>query len=166
MSSPCSFPLGVVCSDHAAEVQALRPTPLALVAGESMKTEGASRRSAAPGSQKVGAAEYGGDLCALQQSWSDRTKDRILGPVAIMRIAASCSPISPSPEGHEPQRPATWKRPEAQEGASHSANWQLSNIRLRYALAHRQLPCSAQSPTAAEHPLLACSNASSVKNGG
>jgi hypothetical protein len=102
-----------------------------------MKIEGASRRSAAPGIQKVGAAEYGGDLCALQRLWSARTKERILGPVATMRIAASSSPISPSPEPREPQRPATRKHPEASYRES-PANWQLSHIRLRYALPHRQ----------------------------
>jgi hypothetical protein len=116
MPSPCSLPLGAVRSHHATEVRALRPSPLALAAGESMKIEGASRRSAAPGSQKVGDAEYGGDLCALQQSLSARTKERIHGPLATMRIAASLSPIRPSPEVHE--RPTTSKRPKAKESES------------------------------------------------
>jgi hypothetical protein len=94
MPSPCSFRLGVVRSHHATEVQALRPAPLPPAAEESMKITGASRRSAAPGSQKVGAAEYGGDLCGLQHSWSARTKGRILGPLATMRIAASFPPLA------------------------------------------------------------------------
>jgi hypothetical protein len=62
MQSPSSLRLGIVRSHHATELRALRPSPLALAAGESMKIEGASRRSAAPGSQTVGAAEYSGDL--------------------------------------------------------------------------------------------------------
>jgi hypothetical protein len=62
MPSPCSSRLCVVRCNRAAAVQALRLSPLALVAGESMKIEGASRRSAAPGSQKVGVAEYGDDV--------------------------------------------------------------------------------------------------------
>jgi hypothetical protein len=92
MPSPSSSRHGIVCGHHATEVQVLRPAPLPPAAGESMKITGASRRSAAPGSQKVGAAEYGGDLCGLQRSWSARTKGRILGPLTTMRIAASFPP--------------------------------------------------------------------------
>jgi hypothetical protein len=44
-----------------------------------MKVTGASRRSAAPGSQSIGVAEYGDDPCAFQQSWSARTKQANLG---------------------------------------------------------------------------------------
>jgi hypothetical protein len=59
MPLPCSLRSGVVRSHHATEVRALRPPPLPFAAGELLKITGASRRSAAPGSQKVGVAEYG-----------------------------------------------------------------------------------------------------------
>jgi hypothetical protein len=66
MPSPCSLRLGAVRSHRATEVRALRQWPLALAAGESMKIVGASRRSAAPGSQNIGVAEYGDDLCEIR----------------------------------------------------------------------------------------------------
>jgi hypothetical protein len=62
MPSPCSLRFGIVRGLHEAAVEALHPSRLVLAAGESMKIAGASRRSAAPGSQNVGVAEYGDDV--------------------------------------------------------------------------------------------------------
>jgi hypothetical protein len=72
-----------------AAVQARRISPLSLAAGESMKVTGASRRSAAPGSQSVGVAAYGDDSCAFQHSSSTRTNRAILGAYPLMHSTKS-----------------------------------------------------------------------------
>jgi hypothetical protein len=51
----------------AAAVRMLRPSPLCLVASKSMNIAGVSRRSAAPGSQNIGVAEYGDDRCEFRR---------------------------------------------------------------------------------------------------
>jgi hypothetical protein len=71
--------LAALSASAIAAVQALRISPLSLAARESMKVTGASRRSAAPGSQFGGVAECGDDSCAFQQSSSTRTNRTIRG---------------------------------------------------------------------------------------
>jgi hypothetical protein len=121
MPSPCSFRLGVVRSHLAAEVQALRPSPLALVAGESMKIPGASRRSAAPGSQKVGAAEYGGDLGALQHRGVLGRKSESLDPSQPCRSPRPLRPIVQTLK-FTSGNPRNLERPEAQGSESPASN--------------------------------------------
>ena len=71
------------CPAAAAPVQSLRLPPLSLAARESMKVTGASRRSAAPGSQFVGVAGYGDGSCAFQQSSSTRMNRTICAASSI-----------------------------------------------------------------------------------
>jgi hypothetical protein len=78
-SRPCNLQLAAPAAVAAAAVQSLRILPLSLAAGESMKVTGASRRSAAPGSQFVGVAGYGDDPGAFQQSSGTRTNRTIRG---------------------------------------------------------------------------------------
>jgi hypothetical protein len=163
MPSPCSLRLRVVRSHHAPEFRALRPSPLAPTAGESMKIEGASRRSAAPGSQKVGAAEYGGDLCGIQHSWSARTKGRILGPLATMRIAASFPPSVQA-------LASTNRTPTAIPPICRAANLRTHTRCATTVICAILCRIIRRTPTAPPkvtgHPLPECRNATSLKNGG
>jgi hypothetical protein len=140
MPSPCSLTLGVVRRHHATEVRALRPSPLAPAARESMKIEGASRRSAAPGSQKVGVAEYGDDVCtqspvAMVAAANGNYRGARLKPwrAAVLPSAATGyagHPVVPLPTSTQP--------PESRRNAwAHAPNWSLhrpssSGRTLRY----------------------------------
>jgi hypothetical protein len=169
MPSLCSLHLGVVRSHRATEVQALRPSPLALAAGESMKITGASRRSAPPGSQKVGVAEYGDDLC--------ESRPRVvLGrkPDFTVHAVACCSPSIPNlsaspvtcgcalPRGrrHGQRHPRSWRRPSAKPRISAFAHKPLHRCRLRYPLRQHRMasktgrlaPQQSFQPTECHHP--------------
>jgi hypothetical protein len=163
MPWPCSLHLGVIRSHHATEVRALRPAPLPPAAGESMKITGASRRSAAPGSQKIGAAEYGGDLCGLQHSWNARTKGRILGPLATMRIAASFPPSAQALAART-ARPRPSHRFAAQQIPEPMLAAPPRSFALCFAASTvARLPLR---PKSRNTPLPECRNATSLKNGG
>jgi hypothetical protein len=163
MPSPCSLRLAVIRSYHATEVQALRPAPLPLAAGEVLKITGASRRSAAPGSQKVCAAEYGGDLCGLQQSWSARTKGRILGPRATMRIATS---FPPSAQALASANRTPTAIPPIRRAANPRTHTRCTIAVICAILCRINRRTLAAPPTVTVHPLPECRNATSLKNGG
>jgi hypothetical protein len=100
MPSHCSLQFGTVRRHPAAAPLALRQSHLALVARESMKITGASRRSAAPGSQSVGVAEYGAELCHSQHHLASATKWRIQQPALGSFHLQFCAPRSSAGHSH------------------------------------------------------------------
>jgi hypothetical protein len=173
MPSPCSLRLGVVRSDHATEVQALRPSRLALAAGEIWKIAGASRRSAAPGSQSVGVAEYGDDLRTFHRR-------QVLGrkPEITAHTVICASPITPVLSLVQPRAAARYRAGRATLNALHARGCVQAQgretlrraasqrFRLRYPCANPASPQHQPRSVAPENLLLNPQNATTQRNGG
>jgi hypothetical protein len=95
-----------------------------------MKIAGASRRSAAPGSQNVGVAEYGDDLCESHRREVSRTKARIHSTHRCMRFAKH--PKSVRQSSHARLRARAREAPRSTPSTLVAASKrEAANLRLR-----------------------------------
>jgi hypothetical protein len=140
---------------------------LALAAGEVWKITGASRRSAAPGSQSVGVAEYGDDLGrSADGKFSDDSPNSHQSPRsypwsshARLRAIAREKPHSTLST-----LVAASKRKAAKLCAF--ARTQPQRFRLRYPCANPASPQHQQRSVTPEDLLLNPQNATTQRNGG
>ena len=155
----------------AATVQALRPSTLSLSASRSMKVAGASRRSAAPGSRSVGAAESATDFA---QPADLGTLGRAELPwlfVPLWHLTHARSRRSARAQSRHAKRTAAHAVPRAktcgQLSNPNSPQKQRYRRRLRYAWPSRPVavPSRNLKPQQSTH-LLSASNASNSKKGG